>query len=189
MPLQTRNIAKGIPPRVHLPKSTKPKPSAGKKDSTTKAAPTKKNRKWHASTSEDESGQESKDSEPKARKKKHARREVSEEEEVAEEVNDNPIPEPPMEQVIDIDDEQAEQSNEDEVSTKYYITQRMNELTGWAQDGLNDHQCRADLQEKLVKKDSTLDIHTIMSDTLKVKFIVGADKYEVDTRRWCNICK
>ena len=49
MPLQTRNIAKGIPPKVHLPKPTKPKPSAGKKDGTTKAALTKKNRKQHAS--------------------------------------------------------------------------------------------------------------------------------------------
>src|ERR1700678_3389313 len=69
MPLQTCNIAKGIPPRVRLPKSTKPKPSAGKKDGAMKAAPTKKGHKRHASTSGDESEEQSKDLEPKARKK------------------------------------------------------------------------------------------------------------------------
>jgi len=65
----------------------------------------------------------------------------------------------------------------------------MSQLTEGEQDGLNDHQRGADLQEKPVKKDSTLDILTVMSDRVKVKFIVDAGKCEVDKGRWCNICK
>jgi len=107
MPLQTHNIAKGIPPRVHLPKSTKPKPSTGKKDGTTKAAPTKKDRKWHASTSGDESEEHSEDLEPKARKKR-ARQKATMSEEKVEEVDDDPVPKPPMEHINDLDDKQSE---------------------------------------------------------------------------------
>ena len=40
-----------------------------------------------------------------------------------------------------------------------------------------------------VKKDSTLDLLTIMSDRVTVKFKIGEDKYETDTGRWCNPCK
>jgi len=188
MPLQTRNIAKGVPPRVHLPKSTKPKPSAGKKNGATKAAPTKKDCKRHAGTSGDESEEQSEDLEPKARKKR-ARREATTSEEEAEEVDDDPVPKPPMEHVNDVDDEQSEQPDEDEVSTNDYISQRMDQLTGWALDELNTHQRGAGLEERPVKKVSSLDILTIMSDRVKVKFMVGADKFEVDTGRWCNICK
>ena len=128
MPLRTRNIAKGVPPRVHLPKSTKPKPSAGKKDGATKAAPTRKDRKRHASTSGDESEEQSEDLEPKARKKR-ARQEATRSEEEVEEVNDDPVPKPSMERVSDVDDEQSEQPDEDEVSTDDYISQRMDQLT------------------------------------------------------------
>src|SRR5271156_5137490 len=116
------------PPRVHLHKSTKPKPSTGKKHGATKAAPTKKDRKRHASTSGDESEEQSEDLEPKARKK-HARQEATTSEEEVEEVNDNPVPKPPMEHVSDVDDEQSEQPDEDEVSTDDYISQRMDQLT------------------------------------------------------------
>ena len=111
-------------------------------------------------------------------------------EEEVEEVDDEPVAEPPIEQVNDMDDEQPEESeNEDEVSIDHYITQSMSQLTGRVQDGLNDHQCGADLQEKPVKKVSTLDILTVMSDRVKVKFIIDAGKGEVEKGRWCNICK
>src|SRR5271168_3332237 len=132
MPLKTRNIAKGIPPRVHLPKSARPKPSAGKKDGATN--PTKKGRKRHASTSGDDSAdseEQSGDLEPKA-KKKRARREATtaeEEVEVLEEVDDGPVPNPPMEHINDTYDEQTEPPDEDEVSTDDYITQKMDQLT------------------------------------------------------------
>jgi hypothetical protein len=125
MPLETRNIAKGVPPRVHLPK---PKPSAGKKNGTIKAAPTQKNHKRYASTGGDESEEQSKHSEPKVRKKKRARHEATTSEDDVEVVaDDNPVPEPPMEQVNDMNDD-PQQS--DEVSTIDYITQRINQLTG-----------------------------------------------------------
>jgi hypothetical protein len=137
MPLQTRNIAKGVPPRVHLHKSTKHKPSASKKDGATKAALTKKGHKRHASTSGDESegSEQSEDLELKARKKKRARQELntSEGEPDVEEVDDDPVLEPPMEHIDDVpvdNDEQSEQGVElDEVSTNNYITRRMNLLT------------------------------------------------------------
>jgi hypothetical protein len=45
------------------------------------------------------------------------------------------------------------------------------------------------LVEKPVKKDSTLDLLTMMSDKVTVKFKVGPDKYETDTGRWCYTCK
>jgi len=154
-----------------------------------KAAPTKKGRKRHASRSEDESEEQSEDLEPKARKKKHARHEAVMSKEEVEEVDDDPVPKPPMEQVNDLEDEQSEQPDKDEVSTTDYIFQRMSQLTGWAQDGLNAHQCGADLQEKSIKKASTLDILTVMLDRVKVKFMVGANKSEVDVGCWCNICK
>jgi len=110
-------------------------------------------------------------------------------EEDVEEVDDDPVPEPPMEQVNDMDDEQSEKTDKDEVSTTDYIFQRMSQLTGWAQDRLNAHQHGADHQEKPIKKASTLDILTVMSDRVKVKFMVGANKSKVDAGRWCNICK
>lgn len=56
-------------------------------------------------------------------------------------------------------------------------------------DGLNDHQRGADLQEKPVKKDATLDLLTIMTDKVTVKFKVADDKYEMEQGRWCMICK
>jgi len=157
-------------------------------DGAMKAAPTKKDHKQHASTSGDESEEQSEDLELKASKKKHARQEEITSEEEVEEVDDDPVPKPPMEHVNDIDDEQSE-PDEDEVSTTDYISQRMNQLTGWGQDGLSAHQRGADLQEKPVKKVSTLDILTIMSDKVKVKFMVGANKFEVDMGCWCNTCK
>jgi len=40
-----------------------------------------------------------------------------------------------------------------------------------------------------VKKDSTLDILTIMSDRVTVKFKVGPDLYETEKGRWCHLCK
>jgi hypothetical protein len=57
------------------------------------------------------------------------------------------------------------------------------------EDGLNDHQRGTDLHESVIKKDSTRDLLTVMSDRVKVKFMVGKDKYEMETGRWCYLCK
>ena len=40
-----------------------------------------------------------------------------------------------------------------------------------------------------MKKESTLDLLTIMSDKVTVKFKVGDDEYEKEIGRWCNVCK
>jgi len=56
-------------------------------------------------------------------------------------------------------------------------------------DGLDDHHRGADLVEMPVKKESTLDLLTIMSDRVTVSFKVGEDKYEKERGRWCNTCK
>lgn len=62
-------------------------------------------------------------------------------------------------------------------------------LTLTQEDGLNDHHRGQDLQEKPVKKDSTIDLLTIMSDKVTVKFKVGPDMYETETGRWCHTCR
>jgi len=63
MPLQTCNIAKGIAPRLHLPKSTKPKP----KPQTDRAG---KSRKRDSSESMDESSHSESPKPVKKRKKR-----------------------------------------------------------------------------------------------------------------------
>jgi len=45
---------------------------------------------------------------------------------------------------------------------------------------LNDHQRGAPLEEAPVKKDSTLDLLTIMSDKVTVQFKVANDRYQTD---------
>lgn len=56
-------------------------------------------------------------------------------------------------------------------------------------DDLTNHQCGADLEEKLVKKDSTHDLLTIMSDRVTVRFKVADEEYVEEKGRWCNPCK
>ena len=114
MPLQTSNM-----------RSSKPKPSTGKKGGATKSA-TKKTRKRHASESEDDS-EELQSMEKTRNGKKHARRDSEEE---VEQVDDEPVAQPPIEHVndiIDMSNQQPEQSNG--VSTHHYFTQTMNQLT------------------------------------------------------------
>ena len=69
----------------------------------------------------------------KARKKKCARHEAITSEEEVEKVDNDPAPEPPMEQVNDVSNEQPEgpelSKELDEVSTPDHITQRINQLT------------------------------------------------------------
>ena len=53
----------------------------------------------------------------------------------------------------------------------------------------NTNQQGEELTKKPVKKESMLDLLTIMSDRVMVKFKVRADTYETETERWCNVCK
>jgi len=100
----TRRAAKGIPPRVRSPPRAK------------KPVPNKvgKNLKRHASESDDEEVGEpdSDDLVPKATKERHGKRQRIEESEEEEEVIDENV-EPPIEDVDDVD---AEQLDDDEVS-------------------------------------------------------------------------
>lgn len=138
MPLQTRNIAKGVAPRLHQPKHAKPKPKA-----TTNSA--KRSHKRHASESEDEQCDRS---EPKKRGKKRARQvnTSSDSESEVEEVDDDTWP-PTIENVVD--DDQTRLS-EDNVSTNYYyghesgrnsFNYRMMDLTT-INEALNFKKCR-----------------------------------------------
>ena len=40
-----------------------------------------------------------------------------------------------------------------------------------------------------VKKESTLDLLTVMSDKVTVKFRLSVDEYVTKVGHWCNICK
>ena len=100
----TRRAARGIPPRVRSPPKAKKKPVPNKVG---------KNLKQHASESGDEEVEpKSNNSVPKATKKRYEKwqwiKESKEEEEI---INENV--EPPIEDVEDVD---AEQSGDDEVS-------------------------------------------------------------------------
>lgn len=54
---------------------------------------------------------------------------------------------------------------------------------------MNEHQRGSILQEKTIKKDSTLDLLTIMTDRVTVKFKTVGDSYDTVIGRWCTICK
>lgn len=62
-------------------------------------------------------------------------------------------------------------------------------LTEWSNNRLNDLQRGDNLQQTPVKKDSILDLLTMTSDRVKVKFQLGPKKYEIKIGRWCNTCK
>lgn len=132
MPLQTRNITKGVPPRLHLQKDTatkpknkskaKPKTSTGKKSSTTKRTQSRKSRKRDASESGDESEESSPSDESEhdgRRKKKRARHQEAESEEEVEQVDADV--EAPVEDVDDVNNAQPGSASEDEVSVKRYM--------------------------------------------------------------------
>jgi hypothetical protein len=100
MSLQTHNIAKGVPPRGHLPKRTKSN-SGNKKDRTRKRAST-----------EDSSDDEPEDSEPTTRKKARTSERNRDSEDEIEMIDLDPTPPPE-----DIgDDEEARLANGNEVS-------------------------------------------------------------------------
>jgi hypothetical protein len=40
-----------------------------------------------------------------------------------------------------------------------------------------------------MKKDSTLDLLTMMSDRVKVKFVLAGGETIMEVGRWCNTCK
>ena len=115
---------------------------------------------------------------------------MEESEEEVEIVEDNV--DPPEEEVQDVDDGSGDKeppdSDEEEVSTKVHL-QNVLRLTESQDDDLTNHQRGAELEEKTVKKDSTLDLLTIMSDKVTVRFKIAHEKYLEEKGRWCNTCK
>jgi hypothetical protein len=108
MPLSTRTIAKGIPPRVRSPPrkaSQKKKAASGKKRG-------RKSRKRHASDSDDDED-DSDVSQHKAKVTKRRRKDVEESDSTLEEIDDG---EPPQAAVEDVDATPNEPSSDAEVS-------------------------------------------------------------------------
>jgi hypothetical protein len=125
MPLQTRNITKGVAPRTHLPKGTKSNSSKSKK---TPAKKPTQSRKRPATESDDES--QPGDSEPttksaKTRKKARVVSKTFESEGEVEEIIDVDSTST-VENVSDVDDEQAGpgSANENEVSTNIRVREQ-----------------------------------------------------------------
>jgi len=111
MPLSTRTIAKGIPPRGHLPKSKK----AGSKSSSQKNAKNRKNKRTADSDSDagKESDDETSDIEPVVKKKKSSKRQHIEESEI-EVISKDAVPSEEVEEVDD--DGKSVENEESEVS-------------------------------------------------------------------------
>jgi hypothetical protein len=100
---------------------------------------------------------------------------------------DQATSEPPAEEVDDGAGQQP--SSEPEVSTHHHPFRSWTLTIQQDDVGLNEHQRGDVLEEKPVKKETTLDLLTIMSDKVKVRFKLGDDKYETEVGRWCMVCK
>ncbi|KAF8270107.1 hypothetical protein EI94DRAFT_1771054 [Lactarius quietus] len=152
MPLITRNLAKGVAPRLHEPK-TKAKACATKDIRQIKL---KRSHKRTTSSDEesDVDGEShlSDSSAIKIKKNVSKRRRMEESDSEEEEIVDEDV-ESPEKEIEEVDGGCGEQDR-----------------TGkQGDDGLNGHQHGVELEEKTVKKDSTLNLLTIMWDRVIVK--------------------
>jgi len=172
MTITTCTLAKGIPPRLHRPKpmtkvATSSKPKNGKKRAAS----------------------ESKDSEPVKKKARKTKQQciVSKAEVEVEEVDENAKLSKKEVKEEDAGGDNRQEVDQEEVSINYWAI--FKDLLSSKEDVLNDHQYGPDLQEQPAKKDMMLDLLTIMSDQVTVKFKLGDEKYVTEVGRWCNICK
>ena len=178
MPIITWTVTKGIPPWLHQPKSTANAANAW----TSKP---KRSRKWVASESESESASE--DSEPvkKTKCKKRQHIDIGSEVEV-EFVGEDA--EPAEKEVEEVDaGGDSRQDNQEEVSKDSWAICK-NSLSFW-EDDLNEHQREPDLQEQPTKKETMLDLLTMMSDWVTVKFKLAGEKHVTKIGHWCITCK
>jgi len=123
MPITTRTIAKGVPPRVHEPKG-KAKPRVNQANTTT----TKPSRKRVPSESEGEELED--DTEPRAKKKRNTTRHpIDESESDVELVEENTGP--PEEEVENVDETATHASSEvPEVGTGHLFETDTHQLPG-----------------------------------------------------------
>jgi len=120
----------------------------------------------------------------KARKKKWQRI-VNKAEVEVEEVDEDAEPSKKEVEEEDAGGDNEQEVDQEEVSDNYWAICK--DLPCSKEDDLNDHQHGPNLQEQPAKKDTTLDLLTIMSDWVTVK--LGDEKYVTEIGRWCNICK
>ncbi|KAF8804814.1 hypothetical protein BYT27DRAFT_7225171 [Phlegmacium glaucopus] len=179
MKTNKRPVKTRVALRLHEPKP-KAKPCI-KMDNTLNTKPKPKPKQNHKrgasddeeSKDEDKESSVSDDSKAKEKKKKSMKwQRLDTESEVEVEIIEHDI-EPPEREAEEVDDGTGKQEPENEGED----------------DGLNDHQQGARLEEMPIKKDSTLDLLTIMSDKVVVKFKTVPDKFDTVKGRWCNICK
>jgi hypothetical protein len=126
----------------------------------------------------------------RAKKEKRRRIELPDSDSEDLETIDQDASEPPAEEV-DMNEGVAGQqpSSEPEVSIYHHSFKSWTLTIRKNDDDLNKHQRGDDLEEQPVKKETTLDLLTIMSDRVKVKFKMGDDKYDTEVGRWCMVCK
>ncbi|KAH9007734.1 hypothetical protein EDB84DRAFT_1591299 [Lactarius hengduanensis] len=179
MPAITRTVAKGVAPRLRKPN---PKPTQHQKKrnlNTNRKSQTQKTRRHKRAASDNltESGGEGEetpasDDSVMSRKRRSKRRCVEnglESEEMVETV-DNDSDMGHADEIEEVDDGSGEKAFSED-------------------NGLNDHQRGANLEEVHTKKDLTLDLLTIMTDKVTVKFKIAPNEYVTEKGRWCNICK
>jgi len=126
MPITTRTIAKGVPPRVHEPKGkAKAKPQA-KQANTTKPS-----RKRVASESKSEEAED--EAEPRAKKKRNTTHHRSEESQSEVEFVEDGA-NPPEEEVESVDETHGSEETEQEVSKGYLFERDAHRYLGrWPQ--------------------------------------------------------
>ncbi|KAF8181780.1 hypothetical protein BJ912DRAFT_1023504 [Pholiota molesta] len=169
MALKTRSLTQGVPPRVREPTTRK----GHSKKSTSKSKNSKSHAKRKApvtsSSSEENDSDEPSSSEAEQPVKKKAKKRAA----CDVDVEDlEPVDATPPEREVEIVDEDG------------------NDIIVVSDDeDLTAHQRGEKLEETVVKKELTLDLLTIMSDRVTVKFKVGPDKHLIVLGRWCNICK
>ncbi|KAF8257167.1 hypothetical protein EI94DRAFT_1774604 [Lactarius quietus] len=157
-PLITRNLAKGVAPRLHEPKA-KAKAHATKDIRQIKLKRSRK-RTTSSDKESDIDGEShlSDSSAIKIKKNLSKRRCMEESDSEEEEIVDEDVKSPEKE-IEEVDGGCSEQDR-----------------TGkQGDDGLNGHQHGVELEEKTVKKDLTLNLLTIMLDRVIVKFKMGQD--------------
>jgi hypothetical protein len=188
MPLTTRNTKKKAPAKAKA--TAKSKSGSGNGKATKGASHSRKRAATESdsdseSTSEEEPTAKKTQSRKKARAAKRAKRNESDDDiEVVEEG----IPAPAEPEVVTDEELDASSANENEVNKKKMSPYKINSQV-FKKDGLNEHQRGTILQEKPVKKDSTLDILTVMSDRVTVNFKNGDKKTVTEKGRWCNLCR
>ncbi|KAF8270622.1 hypothetical protein EI94DRAFT_1770791 [Lactarius quietus] len=160
---EVTDFTKGVPPRLHEPK-TKGKPCITRDNRILKPKPKPK----------------------KSHKREASEDEASEEDEKKSSASDNSETKAKKKRSGKMEHDIEPSEEEDEEVDDCPSVQEQDEDHD---DGLNNHQQGPELKERPVKKDLTLDLLTVMSDKVVVRFKTGPDKFDIEKGWWCNVCK